>query len=178
MEKFLHPVELKNVSYERNKFKFQKKLKNFTFLLTLIIYPLLITMDCKAETLSKGNSLTQITIDDHWVLLKDTLGVKVYYEIAKCVSPLLPTQGVIMVEPNQQAFKLKMVNSNRKSKTIKISIITKTDSSDEYKSVVINQGTTILDCNEAPKLILTKKQGDFYPVSVLEFINSFKISFN
>ena len=28
MEKFLHPVELRNVSYERNKFKFQKKIKS------------------------------------------------------------------------------------------------------------------------------------------------------
>jgi len=32
MEKFLHPVEPKNVSYDRNKFRLQKKLKSFTFL--------------------------------------------------------------------------------------------------------------------------------------------------
>ena len=31
MEKFLHPVEPKNVFYETNKFRFQKKLKGLTF---------------------------------------------------------------------------------------------------------------------------------------------------
>lgn len=36
MEKFLHPLELKNVSYERNKTRFQKKLKSFYYLMTFI----------------------------------------------------------------------------------------------------------------------------------------------
>ena len=38
MEKFLHPVGLKNVSYERNKIRFQKKLKSFYYSMTLIVF--------------------------------------------------------------------------------------------------------------------------------------------
>ena len=38
MEKFLHPVELKNVSYERNKIRFQKKLKSFYYSMTFIVF--------------------------------------------------------------------------------------------------------------------------------------------
>lgn len=36
MEKFLHPEELKNVSYESIYFKFQKKFKSFYYLMTFI----------------------------------------------------------------------------------------------------------------------------------------------
>ena len=49
MEKFLHPVELKNVSYERNKIRFQKKFKNF-YLLSFGISCFMILLSLNASS--------------------------------------------------------------------------------------------------------------------------------
>ena len=50
MEKFLHPVELKSVSYERNKFRFQKKLKGLVSLLIFLAVYTLSTNNVSAQT--------------------------------------------------------------------------------------------------------------------------------
>ena len=53
MEKFLLPVELKNVSYERNKFKFQKKFKNLTFISAILV---LLFCSLKASSITNNSS--------------------------------------------------------------------------------------------------------------------------
>lgn len=50
MKKSLHSVELKNVSYERNKFKFQKKLKGLVSLLIFLAVYTLSTNNVSAQT--------------------------------------------------------------------------------------------------------------------------------
>lgn len=50
MEKFLHPVELKNVSYERNKIRFQKKLKGLIGLLIFLAVYTFSTNNVNAQT--------------------------------------------------------------------------------------------------------------------------------
>jgi hypothetical protein len=50
MEKALHPVELKNVSYERNTFKFQKRIKELSILLFFLIVSTLATNKANAQT--------------------------------------------------------------------------------------------------------------------------------
>ena len=78
MEKFLHPVELKNVSYERNKFKFQKKLKGFSFF-TATLLLMFFSFAVSAKSLSINNSN-----DEGWIL--DTIVNKVafYHKIVLC----------------------------------------------------------------------------------------------
>ena len=78
MEKFLHPVELKNVSYERNKFKFQKKLKGFSFFTTTLLL-MFFSFAVSAKSLSINNSN-----DEGWIL--DTIVNKVafYHKIVLC----------------------------------------------------------------------------------------------
>ena len=56
MEKFLHPVELKNVSYERNKIRFQKKLKSFTFLTATLMLMFFSSISSYAQTVSNANA--------------------------------------------------------------------------------------------------------------------------
>jgi hypothetical protein len=63
MKKSLHSVELKNVSYERNKFKFQKKFKNLTFLMatfTLLFFSLIATASHSKSISSSKNEIKLI----------------------------------------------------------------------------------------------------------------------
>ena len=56
MEKFLHPVELKNVSYERNKIRFQKKFKSFTFFTATLMLMFFSSILTNAQTVSNANA--------------------------------------------------------------------------------------------------------------------------
>ena len=50
MKKILHPVELKNVSYEGNAFKFQKRLGKIYFLLIALFIVVATTTNTNAQT--------------------------------------------------------------------------------------------------------------------------------
>ena len=94
MEKFLHPVELKNVSYERNKFRFQKKLKNFAFFTTTLML-MFFSFAASAKSLSINDSN-----EDGWVL--DTIVNKVafYHKIVLCGDK----NAVLLKFDNQNQF--------------------------------------------------------------------------
>lgn len=78
MEKPLLPVELNDVSYERNKTKFQKKFKSFTFF-TATLMLMFFSFTVSAKSLSINNSN-----EEGWVL--DTIINKVafYHKIVLC----------------------------------------------------------------------------------------------
>ena len=79
MKKILHPVELKNISYEGNVLKFQKKLKGLSFFTIAVIFCLTFF-----TSLTKANILKKTNVDEHWILLKNSLGIKIYYRINNC----------------------------------------------------------------------------------------------
>ena len=117
---------------------------------------------------------------DAWTLLKEEAGVKVYYQIAECdsedlIDPLEWADG----DPTHQTFQLKLVNENSSDKSITFSKLTKTDDSDELETITIHSGITLLEtCEAAPKMKLTKMEGDHLPTAVTEFLTSFVFTIN
>lgn len=99
MKKILCQVEPNRGFYVKNILRLQKKLK-YSFLLMLIISPLLFTTNCKAETfpdkgnfsiiereINVSNNLTLLNIQDfenEWILLKDTANIMFSYRVAVC----------------------------------------------------------------------------------------------
>lgn len=115
-----------------------------------------------------------------WTLLKEESGVKVYYQITECdskevIDPLEWVDG----DPTHQTFQLKLVNENGGDKSITFSKLTKTDDSDELETITIPSGTTLLEtCEAAPKMKLTKEDGDLLPIAVTDFLTAFILTIN
>lgn len=118
--------------------------------------------------------------DESWTLLKEENGVRVFYQIAKCnsssdVDPLKWANG----DPTFDLFQLKIVNNNETAKDISYSHITKTDGSNEKRSVTASPGETLLEgCDKAPHLKLTSAENDNYPVAFTDFLEVFSLSIN
>lgn len=111
MKKILHPVELKNISYEGNVLKFQKKLKELTFFTIAVIFCLTFF-----TSLTKANILKKTNVDEHWILLKNSLGIKIYYQISNCESVIValfkfknPTSSDLILECDKNVPKSKSV---------------------------------------------------------------------
>ena len=115
---------------------------------------------------------------DSWTLLKEESNVQVYYMTVACGSMEdLDPLNIAAVDDSHETFKLKFINNNASSVPVTFSKITKVDDSDEINLITVPPGTTLLEtCEAAPKLILTKQQGDQYPIAVSDFLNDFKIT--
>jgi len=150
-------------------------------ILTLLILCSLVTTSVQANDSFTKNDKTKKQ-DNEWTLLKEVSGIKVYYKISKCESQDLitnPTNFDPLLIDNHETFALKFVNENSTSKTISFSKITRTDGSDEMQAISLRSGATVLEsCESAAKLILSKKSGDNYPISVTEFLQEFKLTIN
>lgn len=124
---------------------------------------------------SSGKNLND---SNEWVLLKDTVGVKVYYKIDACKKTVTPDPLNVEQLSTEQSFQLKFVNQDAAGKSITLSEITRTEGKSELKTLRITSGTTLLSCDESPKIILTKAQHDSFPSSVVDFLKNFKLIIN
>lgn len=158
MEKFLHLVELKNVSYERNKIRFQKKLKSFTFLTaTLMLMFFSFTVSAKSRSINNSN-------EDGWVL--DTIVNKVafYHKIVLC--------------GDKNAVLLKFDNQNQTEVSVswKESFKTKQmpDLLEGYngvKSLNLKPGfTNALDCDVQGNNLLIIRSNDVNPTFIADIL--------
>ena len=122
----------------------------------------------------------QTYAQDNWTLLKEEAGIQVYYQPVDCATQfdvVEPLELITAMENRHQTFKLKVINSNTSSKSITFSKVTKTDTSDELITVSVNAGTTLFEtCEASPKLILTKQDGDQYPIAFTDFLNEFSLT--
>tara|TARA_R110001592_G_scaffold76723_6_gene231377 strand:+ start:1072 stop:1572 length:501 start_codon:yes stop_codon:yes gene_type:complete len=119
--------------------------------------------------------------DETWKLLKEESGIKVYYQIVKCDTPpdVSDPLNIDVSSIGHQTFQLKLVNDNVGDKSITFSKVTKTNDSDELQSITIGSGTTLLEtCEASPKLILTKIEGDNFPIAVTDFLTAFTFTIN
>lgn len=122
----------------------------------------------------------QTFAQDDWTLLKEENGVKVYYKVAACdsdavIDPLDWANG----DPTHETFQLKLVNENSEDKSVTFSKVTKTDDSDELETITISSGTTLLEtCTAAPKMMLTKLEGDQLPIAMTDFLAAFTFTIN
>lgn len=117
----------------------------------------------------------QTYAQDTWTLLKEESNVQVFYQAVQCVTAQnLDPLDIEAVDDRHDSFKLKIVNNSASNTSVTFSKITKTDDSDELKTITVPSGTTLLEsCEVAPKLILTKQDGDQYPIAVTDFLNAF-----
>lgn len=117
----------------------------------------------------------QTFAQDNWTLLKEESNVQVFYQSVVCVSAQdLDPLDTEAVDDSHDSFKLKIVNNNASSTSVTFSKITKTDDSDELKTITVPSGTTLLEsCEAAPKLFLTKQEGDQYPIAFTDFLDAF-----
>ena len=117
---------------------------------------------------------------DSWTLLKEESNVQVYYLTSTCGSMAdIDPLDVGTTPDDYEIFKLKINNNNAASitTTLTFSEITKIDDSDETRTISIPSGTTILEsCEEAPKLILSKQDGDQFPIAFTDYLNDFIIN--
>jgi hypothetical protein len=121
----------------------------------------------------------QTYAQDNWTLLKEEAGIQVYYQPVDCETQfdVEPLELITAMENRHETFKLKVINSNTSSKSITFSKVTKTDTSDELITVSVNAGTTMFEtCEASPKLILTKQDGDKYPIAFTDFLNEFSLT--
>ena len=112
---------------------------------------------------------------DNWTLLKEESNVQVFYQSVVCVSAQdLDPLDTEAADDSHDSFQLKIVNNNASSTSVTFSKITKMDDSDELNTIMVPSGTTLLEtCGVAPKLILTKQEGDQYPIAFTDFLNEF-----
>ena len=114
----------------------------------------------------------QTFAQDNWTLLKEESNVQVFYQSVECASAI--DLDPLAIDDKHDSFKLKIVNNNASSTSVTFSKITKLDDSDELNTITVPSGTTLLEtCGVAPKLILTKQEGDQYPVAVKDFLDAF-----
>ena len=158
MEKFLHPVELKNVSYERNKIRFQKKLKSFTFLTaTLMLMFFSFTVSAKSRSINNSN-------EDGWVL--DTIVNKVafYHKIVLCGD-----YNVVLLKFDNQ-------NQNNVSiswkENFKTKLMSNVDGFYGSKTLNLKTGLTSLsDCSDESNKLLKITFNDVDPAFVAEILD-------
>jgi hypothetical protein len=144
---------------------------------------LLIITCCFVNITQASTSIKTLdTPFEEWTLLKEISGIQVYYQISNCdkqKNTLDLTNLDEITNDNHQTFKLKFINTTSESKSISFSKTTTINDSDEIETITINPGTTLIEsCENTAKLILTQNSGDKYPVSVSDYINSFKLTTN
>ena len=133
MKKILCQVELNKGFYVKNILRLQKKLK-YSFLLMLIISPLLFTTNCKAETfpdkgnfktvereiiVSNGLSLLNIqNVENEWILLKDTANITFSYRVEVCNAKAVVMLKVKNLNSTQQKLQWSLWWSKMETVTI------------------------------------------------------------
>ena len=158
MEKFLHPVELKNVSYERNKIRFQKKFKSFTFF-TATLMLMFFSFAGSAKSVSINNSN-----EEGWILDTVVNKVSFYHKIVLC--------------GDKSAVLLKFDNQNLTDVTVswKESFKTKQmpDLLEGYngvKSLNLKPGvTSALDCDVQGNNLLIIRSSDVNPTFIADIL--------
>ncbi|WP_286748137.1 hypothetical protein [Roseivirga sp. UBA1976] len=117
--------------------------------------------------------------EDNWTLLKESDGVKVFYQPEACQSQSVPDPlQAATIGFGHQTLKLKFVNSNSSNRSVTFSKVTK-NSSNELHSLNLAPGTTLLDkCDEAPRIILNQQKDDDYPVAFSDYIKAFELTIN
>lgn len=115
-----------------------------------------------------------------WTLLKEEQGVKVFYKIATCQEQQAPDPtNLETLDSGYDSFHLKIVNENDSQRVVTFSKETKTNGSNQLETLTVSAGTTKLEtCEKAPKLILTQKEGDNWPIAVADFLEAFVFTIN
>ena len=144
MEKFLHPVELKNVSYERNKFKFQKKLKSFTFLTATLMlmffsFTASATIKYKISKTYKSTSFTLSNFEEEWTLIHSDSFTKVFAQKVTCSGASSVKLKIENLSSHEINLTYKFSKSEKESREISLFPLQKLEGicSDDYKNLLI-----------------------------------------
>jgi hypothetical protein len=145
MKKILHPVELKNVSYEGNVFKFQKKLKGLTFFTATLMLMFFSYTGSANQFIEKSTNLklcthfNELHFEEDWVLIFQDSITKVSYKKITCEGTPSIKLKIENLSNRDISLTYKLSTSNQESKLISLFSLQTLEGiySSEYQTVLV-----------------------------------------